>query len=428
MKQDIKSRIEKIKSGMVPEGYLRANSSTIPCTWQERTIGELTDAISQKARTKKLEILSISAGKGFVSQSEKFGKEIAGNQYSQYIVIQKGDFSYNKGNSKTYPQGCIYMLENREIAAVPNVFISFRFGMRNVIPEYYKHLFMSGYLNKQLNRLINSGVRNDGLLNLYDDDFYRCLLPVPSFTQQSRIAEILAHCDKVIKLKKQLIEEKQKQKKWLLQNLLNPYNGFRLKGFVGIWENATCDELFVHIRNGFVGTVTPYYVNNGVIYLQGNNIKNGKILLDEVEHILAQFHETHPKSRLRKDDLVVVQSGHVGECAVIPQELDGSNCHAIIIMTPSSKVNSKFVSYLLNSTIGKQLLLAVITGNTVKHILASDMKQLEISLPNLHEQTVIANVLDCAAREIDLLERDLTKWKLKKKALMQLLLTGIVRV
>jgi type I restriction enzyme S subunit len=70
-------------------------------------------------------VLSITAGVGFVNQAEKFGKEIAGAQYQNYTVLHKGDFSYNKGNSKTYPQGCIYMLEDRTKAAVPNVFNSF---------------------------------------------------------------------------------------------------------------------------------------------------------------------------------------------------------------------------------------------------------------------------------------------------------------
>ena len=74
-------------------------------------------------------------------RQEKFGKNIAGAQYSKYIVIKRGDFSYNKGNSKAYPHGCIYCLENYDSAAVPNVFYSFRFTSEYAFPQYYKYIF-----------------------------------------------------------------------------------------------------------------------------------------------------------------------------------------------------------------------------------------------------------------------------------------------
>ena len=86
------------------------------------SLKSLVTPIEQKAGGNNFPVLSITAGIGFVSQKEKFGKNIAGAQYSKYIVIKQGDFSYNKGNSKTYPHGCIYCLENYDSAAVPNVF------------------------------------------------------------------------------------------------------------------------------------------------------------------------------------------------------------------------------------------------------------------------------------------------------------------
>ena len=68
------------------------------------------------------------------------------------IVLHRGYFSYNKGNSSTYPQGCIYRLKDREKAAVPNVFESFR--IQNGNADYYEQLFISGFLNHQLNQAI----------------------------------------------------------------------------------------------------------------------------------------------------------------------------------------------------------------------------------------------------------------------------------
>lgn len=151
-------------------------------------------SLTERAGQDKYETVSISAGIGFVNQAEKFGKELSGKQYEKYIVLHQGDFSYNKGNSRTSPQGCIYRLNDRETAAVPNVFESFRIEGQNA--DYYEQLFLSGFLNKQLYSKINRGVRDDGLLNLTGKDFYSCIVPVPPIAEQKKIAEILAQCDK----------------------------------------------------------------------------------------------------------------------------------------------------------------------------------------------------------------------------------------
>lgn len=188
--------------------------------WSMQPLSQLSKVITKKTADEEYEVLSISAGIGFVNQSEKFGKQIAGEQYKNYIVISRGDFSYNKGNSKKYPQGCIYPLESRECAAVPNVFISFTMQKGKCFWKYYKYLFENGWLNKQLYRLINSGVRNDGLLNLSDKEFFNCVVPVPPFKEQTAIAEILSTSDREIDLLQQDIEQEKKKKKALMQLLL----------------------------------------------------------------------------------------------------------------------------------------------------------------------------------------------------------------
>ena len=180
--------------------------------WKYCALKDISISLDEKAGTNNYETLSISANIGFVNQGEKFGREIAGQQYSNYTVLRKGEFSYNKGNSKNYPQGCIYLLEDREIAAVPNVFISFKL-CPFCYPIYYKFLFENGYLNRQLFRLINFGVRNDGLLNLNSKDFYSCVAPVPPYDEQIKIASILQTAtDELIFLRNELEEEKRKKK------------------------------------------------------------------------------------------------------------------------------------------------------------------------------------------------------------------------
>ncbi len=102
--------------------------------WSMVHLGELFSEVTRKVGEKELTPYSISAGIGFVSQREKWGKDISGSQHKNYTHLKAGEFSYNKGNSKRYQQGCVYLLKDGEIC-VPNVFISFKPKAKNFVPE-----------------------------------------------------------------------------------------------------------------------------------------------------------------------------------------------------------------------------------------------------------------------------------------------------
>lgn len=238
MTKQIKRRVEQFQRAEVPKGYKNTKVGIVPKKWQIKRLSEISNEISEQAGVSKYETLSITAGIGFVNQAQKFGKELSGKQYEKYIVLHKGDFSYNKGNSKKYPQGCIYRLKDREVAAVPNVFENFRFN--EGVGSFYEQLFANGFLNKQLSKKINHGVRDDGLLNLTSDDFYKCFLPFPPIPEQKKIAEILSTQDKLIELNQRKIEELKKLKKYYLRKMF-PQKGsnvpeIRFKGFTEPWE------------------------------------------------------------------------------------------------------------------------------------------------------------------------------------------------
>lgn len=185
--------------------------------WNELTLIQLSDRITDKVGTEKLTTLSISAGVGFVSQTEKFDRDISGNQYKNYIRIKKGDFSYNKGNSKKFPQGCIYELNEYEEAAVPNAFISFRFH-DDVVSNFYKGYFENNFHGKQLTKHITSGARSNGLLNINADDFFNIVLPTPKETaEQQKIADCIESLDDLIGAENNKLKALQKHKVGLMQ-------------------------------------------------------------------------------------------------------------------------------------------------------------------------------------------------------------------
>lgn len=164
-------------------------------------------------------VLTISAKNGFVSQEDKFDRVIAGNSLKKYTLLKKGDFAYNKGNSKTYEYGCIYVLDKYPSALVPFVYICFRPTLEISI-DFYKHWFFNHSLDNQLRRIITSGARGDGLLNVSKDDFFNLKVVFPSLEEQNAIAEILNTANQEVKQYQQKLEALKLQKKGLMQQLL----------------------------------------------------------------------------------------------------------------------------------------------------------------------------------------------------------------
>lgn len=431
MTDEIKKRIELIKSGKTPKGYSK-DAVFIPLEWEFKELKKIARCIKEKAGNKELETLSISAGIGFVNQASKFGKELSGAQYVNYTVLNKGDFSYNKGNSKKYPQGCVYMLKDRDVAAVPNVFNSFRLNQEICNSSYYANLFTNGYLNKQLYKFINSGVRNDGLLNLYDDDFYSCLLPVPPIAEQKKIAEILNCCDKVIELKKQMLVEECKQKKWLLQNLLNPNSGVRLGNFYEEWNNVSISSLCNEIVDGD-WIESKDQSDFGFRLIQTGNVGVGK-LLNKNERAKYIDDDTFKRLKctevLKGDILISRLPDPIGRACII-EELEQRSITAVdcSILRFKNQNTARYVLQYMCSSVYFKKIAALSGGSTRTRVSRKEIETLEISIPScIEEQIAITNILTTSDRKIEVLELELEQWQLKKKSLMQLLLTGIVRV
>ena len=162
--------------------------------------------------------MTISAKSGFRLQSDKFSRDMAGSSVERYILLHEGEFAYNKGNSLTAPYGCIFPLD-RPTALIP--FVYFCFALKKELNQaFYTHLFAAGALNYQLSHLINSGVRNDGLLNVNADDFFNCKVPVPSAREQEQIASVLTAAKEELALVDEEIKALTQQKRGLMQKLL----------------------------------------------------------------------------------------------------------------------------------------------------------------------------------------------------------------
>ena len=396
-KQEIKNRIDLINKSEVPKGYKKSSTKVFPKDWNEEKLENLCIKRTKPVRNRVLETLSISAGIGFVNQAQKFGRELSGKQYEHYIIINKGDFAYNKGNSKKYPQGCVYLLEDREVAAVPNVFNTFKLKT-NCINGYYKQLFQIGYLNQQLHKYINFGVRNDGLLNLYDSDFYSVLLPCPKLKEQEKIAEILCCCDKVIELKEKLLNEENNEKKYLMQILLKE-SSYSNSCKLGDLCDITTGKLDANAQ-----------------------VVNGKYRFYTCAAEYCYIDE------YAFDTEALLISGNGANVGYIHYYKGKFNAYQRTYVLDNFKCNIHYIKYRLDYLLNQIISREKNAGNT-PYIVLPTLQNINIYLPkNISKQTKIVNILSGKDKEIELLKQELEQYKQLKKSLSQLLLTGIVRV
>lgn len=167
----------------------------------------------------------------------------------------------------------------------------------------------------------------------------------------------------------------------------------RFHNYKELWECDRLKNIFRTIRNAFVGTATPYYVEEGHFYLESNNVKNGKINYNSQIFINDEFYEKQRDKWLKTNDIVMVQSGHVGHTAVIPKELNNTAAHALIVFTDYKKeVNPHFLNYQFQSSSKRKEINLISTGNTIKHILASEMKSFKMDFPTVEEQSAIGSL------------------------------------
>ncbi|WP_051131612.1 restriction endonuclease subunit S [Oscillibacter ruminantium] len=420
MNEQIKKRIEQIRYGEVPEGYKKSKVGVVPHKWEETHFREMFSRLNRKNTEGNTNVLTISAQYGLISQGDFFNKAIASEDKSNYFLLYRGEYAYNKSYSNGYPFGALKPLEMYESGIVSPLYICFSKTARNQCPQYYTHYFEGGLMNREIKAFAQEGARNHGLLNISVDDFFNSYLLVPALPEQQKIAAILTTQDKVIELQEKLLTEKQRQKKYLCQQLLTGKK--RLPGFGGEWKKVKLKKLLKERKK---------YAQKGA----------------EFPHVTLSTTGIYPKSdRYDRDHLVKSEDKeykitHFGDICYNPANLKFGvicvNTYGDAIFSPiyvtfeaTATVNIDFLSnYLMRwdfiNAVRKYEEGTVYERMAVK---PEDFLKYEVLLPALNEQTAIAEILSTADQEISLLQKSIDTEKQKKKALMQLLLTGIVRV
>ena len=342
--------------------------------------------------------------------------------------MKKGDFAYNKSYSDGYPWGATKRLERYDSGIVSPLYICFS-AKEGVCADFYSYYFESEPFFREIYKIAQEGARNHGLLNVSTEDFFKLPIANPSPEEQQNIAKILGCCDRVIALKKELIAEKKKQKKALMQKLLNPDSGFRLPGFSGEWKKTTLGELAANKGEYGINAPACEYAPGLPRYIRITDIdEHCKFITANGAYVKISDYENF---LLKPADIVFVRTGGTVGKSYVYDSSDGELVFAGFLIRFNfqfPKVDYRFIKQIVSSEEYFRWVSIMSARSGQPGINAEEYASYSFFAPDLEEQQAIVDILSAADKEIDLLEQELVQQEQKKKSLMQLLLTGTVRV
>lgn len=189
--------------------------------WKEVKLGDLFEKINRKNEEGNTNVVTISAQRGFVKQTDFFNKSVASETLDNYSLIYHGEFCYNKSYSNGYPLGATKRLIAFEKAVVTTLYICFKIkDQKKSNGSFFEQFFEANSLDRSLIKIAQEGGRAHGLLNVSLSDFFNIKIKLPPIEEQTAIAEILAAADRELQLQKEKLAQLQAQKKGLMQVLL----------------------------------------------------------------------------------------------------------------------------------------------------------------------------------------------------------------
>lgn len=185
--------------------------------WEQRKLGEVCSRVQGNDGRMDLPTLTISAANGWMNQEDRFSGNIAGKEQENYTLLHKGELSYNHGNSKLAKYGTVFSLQSYKEALVPRVYHSFK--VEEGSPDFLEYYFATKLPDRELGKLISSGARMDGLLNIGYNEFMGIQMLFPSVEEQKQISNYFRNLDHLITLHQRKCDELKKMKKYMLQNM-----------------------------------------------------------------------------------------------------------------------------------------------------------------------------------------------------------------
>lgn len=415
----------------ISQAYKNGPLGSVPIDWKETPFSKLfVSFIEYTNDLNRFPLYSLTIEEGVTAKTERYERRHLVKKRNFYKVVRPNDFVYNPMNIRF---GAVARYKGSFPVAVSgyyDVFAAVHESDSVFMENFLTFAPMISYYNK---------VSTGSLIEKQRVHFSRFLkfaFPLPSLQERQKIATILSTQDKVIELKEKLLAQKQQQKKYLMQQLLTGKK--RLSGFNEKWKVEKFSEIFDFLSTN---TLSRDNLFEGVGAIQ--NIHYGDILtkFDEVIDLdcvcLPSIKESAIPNKcatVKSGDIVIADTaedltaGKVVEVQNIGDRVIYSGLHTMLCRPKEQLFSDGWLGFYMNSEAYHKQLIPYIAGVKVMAISKSNIVKTYIAIPSKAEQSAIVEILSTADHEIELLQKSIEAEKQKKKALMQLLLTGKVSV
>lgn len=435
MTEEVKKRIEDINNGIVPEGYKRVGKDIIPDDWEQRKLSELSDFITKGAtpttygydwqesgipffRNDAIKDNKFVYGDfSYISEEANEALKRSEIQGDDILVAITGDIGKAGIVPKTVEKGNI----NQHTARVRII--------KDAVPYFiYQSLITENQQRKY--KLIKTGLSMPQLsLEQIRDTIVLC----PNIEEQKKIGDYFYNLDNFITLHQRKCDELKNLKKAYLTKMF-PQKGqkrpeIRFSGFTDDWEQRKLGELLSFLKDGTHGTHKDS--SDGPLLLSAKNIKSGSILWDNSDRRISQdeFEKIHSNYSLEDGDVLLTIVGSIGETAILRNPKGITFQRSVAFLRPNNELTSEFLYTEIQSPRFQKELENRKSTSAQPGIYLGDLSEVPIEFPvNLEEQKMIGKFFEEMKSTITLHQRKCELLKMKKKALMQLLLTGKVRV
>ena len=401
--------------------------------WEQRKLGDVVKEITRNDPESEAPIMMITANNGFIEQSERYAFNNAGESLKKYILLKKGELAYNHGASKLRPYGSCFALTTAENARIPFVYHCFSAEDQNA--EFMSIELNGAEIENQLRKIVSSGARMDGLLNISFDEYTSVSVLLPGTEEQDRIADFFRHLDNLITLHQRKYDKLVAIKRSMLEKMF-PREGscfpeIRFAGFTDPWEQRKFNDVFSILQNCTLSRAELSYDNGEAFNIHYGDvlIKFGEVIDAETallpritdDKIVASFRS----SALQDGDIVIADTAEdeaVGKCAEmlnLQEKTAISGLHTIPVR-PTARFATGYLGYFMNSPAFHDQLLPLMQGTKVTSVSKSALQDTVISFPSERaEQGQIGRYFMALDTLITLHQRKLEKLQAIKRSMLE---------
>ena len=364
--------------------------------------------------------MMITAGNGFIEQSDRYAFNNAGESLKKYILLERGELAYNHGASKLRPYGSCFALTTVEKARIPFVYHCFSVEKSN--PEFLSIELNGANVENQLRKIVSSGARMDGLLNIAYSEYTEVTVQLPKKEEQDWIAKFFKHLDTLITLHQRKYEKLVNIKKSMLDKMF-PQNGvsvpeIRFKGFTDPWEQRKLGEIAFFSKG--VGYSKNDLCEEGTpIILYGRLYTKYETCIFDVDTFVK---EKAGSVYSKGGEVIVPASGETAEdisiasVVVKPGILLGGDLN---IVSPTAEYDSAFLALTISSGATHKYLSSLAQGKSVVHLHNADIQSVSAKFPTKREQEKIHLLFGKINTLITLHQRKLEKLQNIKKSCLE---------